>query len=71
MSNQSITLNVSGMTCMGCVGTVRRLLTQIAGVQSVDIDLASGRVHIDYDPATVQLGTLRQSIADGGYEVVD
>jgi len=35
---------VSGMTCQGCAGTVRKAVASIAGVQSVEVDLPSGKV---------------------------
>ncbi len=71
MSNTHITLKVSGMTCMGCVGSVQRLLGQLPGVQTVVADLASGRVDIDYDNALTPVEALKQSIVAGGYQVVE
>jgi copper chaperone len=64
-----ITLNVSGMTCMGCVSSVRRLLGQLPGVHDVDVDLASGRVRVGYDAQQVGEDRLRQAITEGGYQV--
>jgi copper chaperone CopZ len=71
MSSETVTLKVSGMTCMGCVGSVRRILGQLPGVDTVEVDLASGNVRISYDQALVPLATLKQSIVDGGYQVLD
>jgi copper chaperone len=71
MSQEHITLKVGGMTCMGCVGSVKRLVGQLNGVSRVDVDLASGLAEIDYDPAAVDPATLRTAIIDGGYQVLD
>lgn len=43
---QSLALAVKGMTCSHCVAAVRRALSQCAGVETVEIDLASGRAEI-------------------------
>jgi len=37
---------VEGMTCGGCAGSVENTLSAIPGIESVEIDLASGKVTI-------------------------
>ena len=39
-------LDVQGMTCDGCVNSVKRALSRVPGVKSVDVDLKSGRAVI-------------------------
>jgi copper chaperone CopZ len=41
------TYNVSGMTCGGCLAKVQKLLSGIAGVKSVSIDLPTGEASIE------------------------
>ena len=65
-----VNLKVSGMTCMGCVNSVKRLLSAVDGVQSVEVDLASGQVQVEHDPARCAQEAMRQAIEDGGYKVV-
>lgn len=66
---ETLNLTVTGMTCMGCVNSVKNLLGALPGVTRIDIDLASGKVDIDYDPASVQPEQVRQAIEDGGYGI--
>lgn len=66
---EQLTLNVTGMSCMGCVNSVKNLLTALPGVDRVEINLASGRVDIDYAGDQVQPAQLRQTIEDGGYGI--
>jgi copper chaperone CopZ len=47
----SIHLTVSGMTCGNCVKHVEKAIASIAGVKSVEVDLASGAVKVDGDIA--------------------
>ena len=49
---ETITINIKGMTCMGCVRSVKNVLEPIAGVSGVDISLDKGQAAITYDPAT-------------------
>lgn len=65
---EHITLKVGGMTCMGCVNSVKRLLGQLPGINNVDVDLASGQANIDYDSSKVTPAAMRQAIVDGGYQ---
>ena len=41
------TYKVSGMTCSGCQAKVQSLLSKVAGVQQVNIDLGKGEATID------------------------
>ena len=38
-----VALAITGMTCGGCVGAVKRLLAKVPGVAEVDVDLDTGR----------------------------
>ncbi len=67
---ETIVFNVTGMSCMGCVNSVRNLLAGVDGTGDTRIDLASGRVEVDYDPLRTQPDQLKQTIEDGGYGVL-
>jgi len=67
---EKITLTVKGMTCMGCVKSVRNVLEPIPGVAGVDIVLESGQVAISFDPAKAGQDQFKAAIQDAGYEVV-
>jgi copper chaperone CopZ len=58
-------LSISGMTCSGCVNTVKRVLSRVPGVTNVDVDLDKG--------AAVVTGTaggpaLVAAVVAAGYE---
>jgi copper chaperone len=40
------TYTVQGMTCRHCVASVREEVSEVAGVQAVEVDLDSGRVTV-------------------------
>jgi copper chaperone len=70
MQMEKITLTVKGMTCMGCVRSVKNVLEPIPGVTGVDVTLENGQVTIDYDPAGSNVEQFTSAINDAGYEVV-
>lgn len=57
------TYKVSGMTCGGCQAKVQSLLTNVAGVQNVAIDLAKGEATI-YMDKHIATDDLKQSLKD-------
>ena len=66
----TLTLTVSGMTCMGCVNSVKNLVGALPGVSGVQVDLATGRVEVAHDPARASVEAIRAAIEGGGYQVV-
>ncbi len=65
---ETATLKVSGMTCMGCVNSVKKVLTALDGVQSVDVVLEKAQATIVYDTARANPGQFKAAIEDAGFE---
>ena len=40
--SEMIELNIEGMTCMHCVGAVKKALTEVEGVTGVEVTLEPG-----------------------------
>jgi copper chaperone len=59
---------VHGMTCSHCVLSVREEVSELSGVWSVDVDLASGRMTVT--GRDVSDDAVRAAVAEAGYEVV-
>ena len=60
------TIAISGMSCGGCVSSVKRALDRI-GVQQADVEI--GKATVDYDPSRVSHEQIVEAIEDAGYEV--
>lgn len=68
MSSESDrTYNVTGMTCSHCALSVEEGVSEVAGVESVDVDLASGRVTVSGEGYTDD--AVKAAVADAGYAV--
>jgi copper chaperone CopZ len=59
---------ISGMTCAHCVLSVREEVSEVAGVQDVEVDLASGRLTVTGESISDE--AVKAAVADAGYEVV-
>ena len=74
----TLTINIKGMTCGGCVKSVTNVLQQLRGVSKVDVSLAENHAIVDYDPTLASpkllktaIELLKTAIEDAGYDVVD
>jgi copper chaperone len=63
---ESINLTVSGMTCGACVKHVEKAIHSIAGVKSVDVDLASGAVRVEGD-ISQKISEIISALEEDGY----
>jgi copper chaperone len=61
-------LKIEGMTCGGCVKSVTRVLTGVAGVASADVSLEEGRARVTFDPGQTGVEALRQVVERAGYK---
>ena len=65
---EQVTLNVQGMTCGGCVGSVTRVLKAVPGVQDVRVALTPGRAEVGFDPGLTNVAALKSAIEGAGFE---
>jgi P-type Cu+ transporter len=63
--------NVTGMTCASCVGRVERALRKVEGVVEANVNLASEKATVEYDPNATGMAALRKAVEDAGYGVVE
>ncbi|RNL82115.1 copper ion binding protein [Halostreptopolyspora alba] len=65
----STTITVTGMSCGHCVSAVKEEVGALSGVQSVEVDLESGRVTVASDDPLPN-ERLTAAIDEAGYDVV-
>ncbi|NRQ31610.1 heavy-metal-associated domain-containing protein [Nonomuraea sp. NN258] len=63
------TYTVKGMTCGHCVSSVKEEVGEVAGVTSVEVDLASGLLTVNSD-SPVDQGAISAAVEEAGYELV-
>jgi len=65
---ETLEFKVEGMDCDGCVKSVTRMLTGIAGVQRVEVSLAEGKASVGYDPARASLADFKRAVERAGFK---
>ena len=65
---ETVELKVEGMDCQGCVKSVSRMLSGVAGVQQVEVSLEEGRARVTFDPAKANLAEFRKAVERAGYK---
>ena len=66
---QETEFHVNGMTCEGCVSTVRRSLESLEGVGISSIDLETGRTSVAFDGSRVREQDLITAVRAAGYGI--
>ncbi len=61
-----IELNVKGMMCSGCAGSVEKAIKHVDADAAVKVDLATGKVSVETKADARALG---EAIEAAGYEV--
>ncbi len=62
-----VELKVDGMTCQGCVRSVTRKLSGVAGVSAVSVDLAAGSATVGYDESAAKVDDLIAAVEQIGF----
>jgi len=62
-------LRAPDIGCDGCVSSVKWVVKQFPGVESVEADHTTKLITITYDPAQVDLAQVEEALAKDGYPV--
>ncbi|PTN12596.1 heavy-metal-associated domain-containing protein [Nitrosomonas aestuarii] len=71
MQTTTTTLKIQGMTCGGCVNSVKTVLKNQTGVEKVEVSLDAAQAIIVHDPASASIDHLKKIIDDAGFEVTN
>ncbi|MGN6687540.1 MAG: heavy-metal-associated domain-containing protein [Actinomycetales bacterium] len=62
------TYTVTGMTCGHCVKSVTEEISELPGVQGVDVDLPTGAVTVTSEQP-LDAGAVRSAVEEAGYQL--
>ncbi|MCL1958851.1 MAG: heavy metal translocating P-type ATPase [Spirochaetes bacterium] len=65
------TLSVGGMHCAACSARVEKALRKLEGIESASVNLATEKATVIYDPKTLRLSAIKETIINTGYEVIE
>ncbi|MFN8038405.1 MAG: heavy metal translocating P-type ATPase [Acidimicrobiales bacterium] len=68
-ASERLDLPVEGMTCASCATRIGKGLRKLDGVEQADVNLATKKATVVFDPQLVDLGDLRAKVESLGYSV--
>lgn len=68
---QQITLPITGMHCENCAATITRSLTEMDGIFTADVSIATEQAAVTYNPSALKEDTIVDKIRSLGFDVVD
>jgi P-type Cu+ transporter len=66
--NEQITIKIGDMSCAMCVKAIEDVLTKIDGVSHVNVNLASEKAYVTYNPKMTGVTYFKNAIVDLGYQ---
>ncbi|MCX8153232.1 MAG: heavy metal translocating P-type ATPase [Candidatus Bathyarchaeota archaeon] len=67
---ETLTLQIGGMTCASCVQIIAKALRNTAGVKDANVNLATEKATVSFDPAKTSYAKIKKVIEDAGYQVI-
>ena len=64
------TYNVTGMSCASCAARVERALAKVPGVEKVNVNLATEKATVRFDPEKTGDEALQRAVERTGYGLV-
>ena len=59
---------IAGMTCASCVQSVEKATRKLDGVMEANVNLATEKMTVAYDPAVVSVSDITEAVVHAGYE---
>jgi len=63
-------LSLTGMHCASCAGRIEKALGEAPGVSAANVNFATTRATVSYDPRRTSVDALRRLVTDMGYGVL-
>ena len=60
--------DVNGMSCAACAGAVERSVSKLSGIKSVNVNLLTNSMSVDYDELILTPDSIEKSVEMAGYE---
>lgn len=61
---------VTGMGCASCVARVQKAISEVKGVSSCNVSLASNSAQVEFDPGVTNPEQLSKAVSDAGYGLI-
>jgi Cu+-exporting ATPase len=69
-SNNILDFKIDGMTCSTCANTVEKKLDSLEGVSVANVNIATEKGHVVFDPTLIDEASIYNAVSDVGYKAV-
>jgi len=66
--NREVTIKIGGMMCATCVQTIEAALRALPGVVLANVNLATEKAYVTYNPSVSGIDEMKKAIEDAGYQ---
>lgn len=70
MKTRQTVLKIGGMHCAGCVNSIQDHVSKLDGVDRFEVNLASQKASLEFDPDLVDLSKIEDAVRAAGYSVL-
>jgi Cu+-exporting ATPase len=71
VNEEQVTFGVKGMTCAACATRVEKNLSKVVGVRKANVNLASEKASVSYNPSQTSIEQLMEKVKKTGYDVLE
>ncbi|MGO2083425.1 heavy metal translocating P-type ATPase [Vagococcus sp.] len=68
LPKKETTFAIEGMTCASCAQTIEKVVGKLAGVKEANVNLATEKLKVQYDPEQISIREIETAVADAGYQ---
>ncbi|MBS0423912.1 MAG: heavy-metal-associated domain-containing protein [Proteobacteria bacterium] len=68
---QTAIIKIKGMTCMGCVNSIKTVLKNLPGIAQLEVTLDPAQAVVQFDPSSTNPDQLKAAIVDAGFDVIE
>jgi Cu+-exporting ATPase len=65
------TLKIEGMTCAACAKSIERITKKLPGVVEANVNFATEKLNISFEPSKVRTSDIKKAIEKGGYKALE
>ncbi len=69
--SQKTILNITGMHCASCVAIIENALKKEEGIKSVNVNFASEKLYLEFDPIETDIAKIQKIIETLGYKAIE
>lgn len=63
-------VKIGGMHCAGCANSIQSSVERLDGVKKCEVNLASEKALVEFDPLSVDMSQIEKAIQGAGYKIV-